>query len=351
MSVFACIAPRRNDIYKIMQSKKQINLKGRSLLKLADLSDEELVYLIDLAARLKEMKKRHVLGNSLFRKNIAMIFEKPSTRTRAACTVAAVDEGASVEYLDVHDLHLGKKESIRDSARVLGRMFDGIMFRGFRQDTVETFAKYAGIPVWNGLTDDSHPTQTLADLLTIREYFHRLRGLKVVYIGDGRNNVCLSLMTGCLKTGINFVDCTPRKLMPSVQILDRAEAVARAHQCTLQISHDPVSAVRNAHVIYTDVWISMGEEKKIKERIRLLKPYQVNMDVMNKTGMLKKEDVIFMHCLPAFHNAETEVTAKTGALEVTDDVFEAPFSKVFEQAENRLHTIKAIMIATLSDGK
>jgi len=334
-----------------MKSKKKINLKGRSLLKLADLSDEELVYLIDLADRLKEMKKRHVRSNRLFHKNIAMIFEKPSTRTRAACTVAAVDEGGSVEYLDVHDLHLGKKESIKDSARVLGRMFDGIMFRGFRQETVETFAQYAGIPVWNGLTDDSHPTQTLADLMTIREYFHKLRGLKVVYIGDGRNNVCISLMMGCLKTGINFVDCTPQKLMPSIQILNQANAVAKTHDCSLQIRHDPESAVQNANVIYTDVWISMGEERKFDERIKLLKPYQVNMDLMNKTGKLKNGGVIFLHCLPAFHNNETEVTGKIGALEVTEEVFEASFSKVFEQAENRLHTIKAIMVATLTDGE
>jgi ornithine carbamoyltransferase len=334
-----------------MKSKKKINLKGRSLLKLADLSDEELVYLIDLADRLKEMKKRRVYGNRLFRKNIAMIFENPSTRTRSACTVAAVDEGGSVEYLDVHDLHLGKKETIKDSARVLGRMFDGIMFRGFSQKTVETLAQYAGIPVWNGLTDDSHPTQTLADLMTIREYFHGLRGLKVVYIGDGRNNVCISLMMGCLKTGMNFVDCTPRELMPDMKIINQATALARAHDCSLQISHDPETAVQNAHVIYTDVWISMGEEKKLNERVKLLKPYQVNMDIMNKTGNLKNNGVIFLHCLPAFHNSETEVTSKIGALEVTDEVFEAPFSRVFDQAENRLHTIKAIMAATLSDGE
>lgn len=330
---------------------KRVNLKGRSLLKLADLSDAELIYLIDLADRLKEMKKRRVHGNSLLRKNIALIFEKPSTRTRSACTVAAVDEGASVEYMDMKDLHLGKKESIKDSARVLGRMFDGIMFRGFSQETIETLAKYAGIPVWNGLTDISHPTQTLADLMTIREYFHGLRGLKVVYIGDGRNNVCVSLMMGCAKTGINFVDCTPRALMPGVQILKQATAIAREHNCSLQISHDPKSAVQNAQVIYTDVWISMGEEKKSAERLRLLKPYQVNMDLMNGTGKLKNDGVIFLHCLPAFHNNETETTRKTGALEVTDEVFEAPFSKVFEQAENRLHTIKAIMAATLTDGE
>jgi len=330
-------------------NKKKVNLRGRSLLKLADLSDDELVYLIDLADRLKEKKKRGVRGNSLLRKNIALIFEKPSTRTRSACTVAAVDEGASVEYMDIKDLHLGKKESIKDSARVLGRMFDGIMFRGFSQETMETLVQYAGIPVWNGLTDASHPTQTLADLMTIREYFHGLRGLKVVYIGDGRNNVCVSLMMGCAKTGINFVDCTPQELVPSARILDQAHTLAREHSCALEISHDPKSAVKNAQVIYTDVWISMGEEKKSEERLRLLKPYQVNMDLMQGTGNLKNDGVIFLHCLPAFHNKETEMTRQTGALEVTDEVFEAPFSKVFEQAENRLHTIKAIMVATLSE--
>ena len=333
-----------------MNSKKRVNLKGRSLLKLTDLSDEELIYLIDLADRLKEMKKRRVHGDSLFRKNIALIFEKPSTRTRSACTVAAVDEGASVEYMDIKDLHLGKKESIKDSARVFGRMFDGIMFRGFNQKTIEMLAQYAGIPVWNGLTDASHPTQTLADLMTIRECFHGLRGLKVVYIGDGRNNVCLSLMMGCAKTGINFVDCTPQELMPSAQMLNQALALAREHNCSLEISHDPQSAVQNAQVIYTDVWISMGEEKKFNERIRLLKPYQVNMDLMDRTGMIRDDGVILLHCLPAFHSNETETTRKTGALEVTDEVFEAPFSKVFEQAENRLHTIKAVMVATLTDG-
>lgn len=334
-----------------MNSSKKISLKGRSLLKLADLSADEIIYLIDLADQLKEMKKRRVHGNSLFRKNIALVFEKPSTRTRSACTVAAVDEGASVEYMDSHDLHLGKKESIKDSARVLGRMFDGIVFRGFKQETVATLAKYAGIPVWNGLTDDTHPTQTLADLMTIREYFHGLRGLKVVYMGDGRNNVCLSLMMGCAKTGINFVDCTPSDLMPSSQILDQALAVAREHSCSLEISHDPKSAVRNAQVIYTDVWISMGEEKKFAERIKMLKNYQVNMELMEATGILKNDGVIFLHCLPAFHNSETEMTEKIGALEVTDEVFEAPFSRVFEQAENRLHTMKAIMVATLTDGE
>ncbi|MFA7160887.1 MAG: ornithine carbamoyltransferase [Kiritimatiellia bacterium] len=331
--------------------KLKIDLKGRSLLRLSDLSDAEIVYLIDLADRLKKSKKQGRSRDHLWRKNIAMIFEKPSTRTRSACTVAAVDEGASVEYMDSHDLHLGKKESIKDSARVLGGMFDGIMFRGFKQETVETLARYAGVPVWNGLTDESHPTQTLADLMTIREYFHRLRGLKVVYVGDGRNNVCLSLMTGCLKSGIDFVDCTPRQLMPPANILARSQALASEHGCSLGVSHRPAEAVRGANVIYTDTWISMGEEKKLAERIRLLDPFRVTMELMRRTGNLDRKRAIFLHCLPALHNSGTEVTRKTGALEVTDEVFEAPFSKVFEQAENRLHTIKAIMVATLAKGK
>lgn len=334
-----------------MNARKQISLHGRSFLRLSDFSDEEIVYLLDLADRLKGMKKRRVQANSLFRKNIALIFEKPSTRTRSACTVAAVDEGGSVEYMDSHDLHLGKKESIKDSARVFGRMYDGIMFRGFKQETVEILAQYSGIPVWNGLTDEAHPTQCLADLMTIREYFHGLKGLKVVYLGDGRNNVCLSLMIGCAKMGINFVDCTPPELVPDARLVKEAARVAAEHKCNLEINHDPHAAVKRAHVIYTDVWVSMGEEAKFAERVNLLRPYQVNMDLMKGTGMLKNDGVIFLHCLPAFHNNETEVTREIGALEVTDEVFEAPFSKVFDQAENRLHTIKAIMVATLSDAE
>jgi ornithine carbamoyltransferase len=334
-----------------MSIKSKISLKGRSLLKLSDFSTAELTYLIDLADRLKRNKKQHIYGNSLYRKNIALIFEKPSTRTRSACTVAAVDEGASVEYMDAHDLHLGKKESIKDSARVLGRMFDGIMYRGFSQETVAALAKYAGIPVWNGLTDVDHPTQALADLMTIREYFHVLRGLKVVYLGDGRNNVCLSLMMGCAKMGINFTDCTPPKLIPQKEYISEVNAEAVKNGCAIEISHDPQTAVKKAHVVYTDVWVSMGEEGKTVERLKLLKPYQVNMLLMKSTGMLANGGCIFLHCLPAFHNNETSVTEKTGALEVTDEVFESSFSKVFEQAENRLHTIKAIMVATLGDGE
>jgi len=330
--------------------KKRINLKGRSLLKLADLSDEELIYLLDLADRLKQKKRRGVRGNLLARKNIALIYEKATTRTRSAFTVAAVDEGGSVEFLGHHDIHLGKKESIKDTARVLGRMFDAIQFRGFKQETVEILARYAGVPVWNGLTDDAHPTQALADLMTMREYFHRLKGLKVVYMGDGRNNVCLSLMMGCAKAGANFVDCTPPELAPAQACLDKVQTVARRNACAVTVEPDPAKAVIGAQVVYTDIWVSMGEEAKFDERLRLLKPYQVNMDLMRRTGNVGRDGVIFLHCLPAFHNHDTELTRTLGALEVTDEVFEAPFSKVFDQAENRMHTIKALMVATLTGG-
>jgi len=328
--------------------KKRINLKGRSLLKISDLSDDELIYLLDLADRLKRKKKRGVRGNLLAHKNIALIYEKVSTRTRSAFTVAAVDEGGSVEFLGQHDIHLGKKESIKDSARVLGRMFDAIQFRGYKQATAEMLAQYAGVPVWNGLTDDAHPTQALADLMTIREHFHRLQGLKVVYMGDGRNNVCLSLMMGCAKAGAHFVDCTPPELAPAQVCLDEVCAVARRNACAVTVESDPAKAVVGAQVIYTDVWVSMGEESKFDERLRLLKPYQVNMERIRQTGNAGRDGVIFMHCLPAFHNHATELTRTLGALEVTDEVFESPFSKVFDQAENRMHTIKALMVATLT---
>ncbi len=329
--------------------KNKLKLKGRCLLKLSDLTDAEMIGLLDLADQLKRMKALGIRGDRLRRKSIALIFEKASTRTRSAFTVAAVDEGGSVEYLGTRDIHLGKKESIKDSARVLGRMYDGIQFRGFKQETVEILARYAGVPVWNGLTDESHPTQALADLMTIREYFHALAGLKVVYIGDGRNNVCTSLMVGCAKAGIHFVDCTPPELAPDPAGLDAARILARGNDATVTVCHEPAEAVRGANVIYTDVWVSMGEEAQSAERRRLLQPYQVNMPLMRQTGSLENNSVIFLHCLPAFHNHDTELTREVGALEVTDDVFEAPFSRVFDQAENRLHTIKAVMVATMSD--
>lgn len=330
--------------------KKALNLKDRSLLRISDISDEEMLGLLDLADHLKRKKKRRVRGNLLARKNIALIFEKASTRTRSAFTVAAVDEGGSVEFLGHHDIHLGKKESIKDTARVLGRMFDGIQFRGFKQETVEILAQYSGVPVWNGLTDEAHPTQALADLMTMREYFHSLKGLKVVYLGDGRNNVCRSLMMGCAKAGAHFVDCTPPELAPAHACLEEVKIVARRNGCAVRVENDPARAIIGAQVIYTDVWVSMGEEAKFDDRLRLLRPYQVNMDLIRKTGNLDRAGVIFLHCLPAFHNRDTELTRTLGALEVTDDVFEAPFSKVFDQAENRMHTIKALMVATLAGG-
>ncbi len=329
--------------------KTKPKLKGRNLITLSDLSDAEMLGLLDLADKLKRLKKIGIRGDALRRLSIALIFEKASIRTRSAFTVAAVDEGASVEYLDVHDIHFGKKESIKDSARVLGRMYDGIQFRGYSQKTVETLAEHAGVPVWNGLTDESHPTQTLADLMTIREYFRRLDGLKVVYLGDGRNNVCTSLMLGCAKAGINFIDCTPPELSPPPALLAVAKEIASLKGAAIEVSHDSAEAVRGANVIYTDVWVSMGEEDRFQERCDLLMPYQVNLSLMRQTGNLENNNVIFLHCLPAFHNFETDLTREIGALEVTEEVFEAPYSQVFEQAENRLHTIKAVMIATLTN--
>jgi len=328
--------------------KTNVSLKGRSLLRLDDLSDEEMMYLIDLAEEFKRNKKMGIRGNSLRRKNIALIFEKLSTRTRCAFTVAARDEGGQSEYLGTHDIHFGKKESIADTARVLGRMFDGIAFRGFKQQTVEQLAKYSGIPVWNGLTDDWHPTQILADLLTIREYFGRLTGLKVVYIGDGRNNVANTLMMGCAKAGMHFVDCAPAELAPPPDLCKEVALMASSRGGSVTVTTNPLEAVQGANVVYSDVWVSMGEEDKFAERLKLLRPYQITMDLMRQTGHVESEQVIFLHCLPAFHDYETEVTKDIGPMEVTDEVFEAPFSKVFDEAENRVHTIKAVMVASLS---
>ena len=328
--------------------KRTLNLTGRSLLRLDDLSDEELTGLIDLAEDLKRRKKRGLRGDALHRRNIALIFEKQSTRTRCAFTVAAQDEGGQAEYLDIHDIHIGKKETIADTARVLGRMFDGIAFRGYQQRTLELLAQHAGVPVWNALTDVWHPTQILADLLTVRERFGRLRGLKVVFVGDGRNNVANTLMVGCAKSGMHFVDCTPPELAPPADFCDRIAAMAAGRGGTVTVNSDPVSAVAGANVVCTDVWVSMGEESKFQERLRLLRPYQVNMELMRKTGHVERGEVIFLHCLPAFHDFGTEVTRDLGPMEVTDEVFEAPFSKVFDEAENRVHTIKAVMVSTVA---
>lgn len=326
----------------------ELHLKGKSLLTLGDLTDADMLALLDLAAELKQKKRRGEPGHLLERKNIALIFEKMSTRTRCAAAVAASDEGGRTEYLSSHEIHLGKKESPADTARVLGRMFDGILFRGYKQSTVELLACHAGIPVWNGLTDDSHPTQSLADLLTIREHFGHLKGLKILYIGDGRNNVANSLMEACAKVGTHYVNCTPTALAPRDDLVQSARQIARRNGGSVTILHDPAEAAAGANVVYTDVWVSMGEEAQQAERLRLLRPYQVNMDLLRRTGNVDQGRVIFLHCLPAFHDANTELTRELGALEVTDDVFSAPWSKVFEEAENRVHTIKAMFVAYLT---
>ncbi|OVE73542.1 ornithine carbamoyltransferase [bacterium B17] len=320
--------------------------KGRSLLTLNDVSDEEMAYLINLAVDLKANKKAGKKGDSLTGKNIALVFEKSSTRTRCATAVAISDEGGSAEYLSSRDIHLGKKESIADTARVLGRMFDGLMFRGFKQLTVELLAKYSGIPVWNGLTDEYHPTQALADLMTVQEKFGELKGVKLVYIGDGRNNVANSLMLGCAKMGVDFVNCTPEELFPEQDLVDAAAAKAAEHGSSITVTPDPSEALPGANVVATDVWISMGEESKREERINLLRPYQVNSELMSLTGNVDDGSVMFLHCLPAFHDSYTEVTKDTGPLEVTNDVFESSLSKVFDQAENKMHTIRALLVSS-----
>lgn len=323
------------------------DMAGRSLLSLYDLTDAEMLKLIDMAVAMKQRKRRGTRGNLLKRRHIALVFEKASTRTRCAATVAAADEGGTVEYLSADSIHLGKKESVADTARVLGRMFDGIMFRGYAQSTAEALARYAGIPVWNGLTDDEHPTQALADLMTVKEHFHTIKGLRMAYVGDGRNNVAVSLMQACAKAGIDFVNVTPEELTPCDAAVRRARRAAQANGASVQIVHDPRAGVRGAHVVCTDVWTSMGEEKKFRERVRLLRPYQVNLALMKATGNMESGKVIFLHCLPAFHNSDTVVTRDIGALEVTNEVFEAPYSKVFDEAENRVHTIKALFVASL----
>lgn len=315
-----------------IREEKKMNLKGRSFLTLKDFTPDEIRYLVNLAAELKAKKKNGIKGHTLDGKNIALIFEKPSTRTRCAFTVAANDEGGLPTYLSGNEIQLGHKESVEDTARVLGRMFDGIEFRGFRHSHVELLAKYSGVPVWNGLTDDYHPTQVLADLLTIQEHFEYFEGLKFVYIGDGRNNMANSLMIGCAKVGIDFVLIAPSELWPMRSLVRTCQEYAEASRGTITISDD-TNAVEGADVIYTDVWISMGEEEKTDERKALLHKYQVNRKLMQKT---KKDTTIFMHCLPAVKGYE-----------VTEDVFESPASVVFDEAENRLHTIKAVMVATL----
>lgn len=317
------------------------NLTGRSFLTLRDFSPYEVRYLLDLSAELKRQKRVGVRPRRLEGKSVALIFEKPSTRTRCAFTVACVDEGAHPEYLGKNDIQMGKKESIADTARVLGRMFDGIQFRGFDQKIVEDLAKYSGVPVWNGLTDDDHPTQALADLLTIEENFGSLKGRKLVYAGDGRNNVANCLLFGCAKMGMHYVITAPKDLQPTAQLLDWAAKVSKETGAIIEVETDPMKAVKNADAVYTDVWVSMGEEDKpgIKERIESLRPYQVNSKLMAATG---KNESIFLHCLPAHH------TDGIHDMEVSEDVFESSASKVFDEAENRMHTIKAVMVATLT---
>ena len=309
-----------------------MNLKGRSFLTLKDFTPEEILYLLDLAADLKAKKKQGITGNSLKGKNIALIFEKPSTRTRCAFTVGAADEGGNPTYLAGNEIQLGHKESIEDTARVLGRMFDGIEFRGFKQEHVEALARYSGVPVWNGLTDEYHPTQILADLLTMREHFGYLKGLKFVYLGDGRNNMANSLMIGCSKVGVDFAIVAPEALWPTKELIALCQGYAKESGSSITVTDD-VNGVEGADVLYTDVWASMGEEDKAAERIAMLKPYQINQELMERTG---KDTTIFMHCLPAVKGNE-----------VTEDVFESKASVVFDEAENRLHTIKAVMVATL----
>ncbi len=311
-----------------------MNLKGRSFLTLKDFTSDEITFLIDLAADLKAKKKQGITGQSLKGKNIALIFEKPSTRTRCAFTIGCIDEGGHPEYLGKDDIQLGHKESVEDTARVLGRMFDGIEFRGFHQETVEKLAEYSKVPVWNGLTDTDHPTQILADFLTLKEQFGTLKGLKLVYVGDGRNNMANSLMIGCAKLGLHFTILAPKSLWPTQDLLTTCKEYAKESDGTITIS-DELSAVEGADAIYTDVWCSMGEEAKAEERINLLRPYQVNEDLMKKTG---KDSTIFLHCLPAVKGYE-----------VTEEVFEKHAEVIFDESENRMHTIKAVMVATLGN--
>lgn len=328
-----------------------VDLKGRNFLKLLDFTQEEILYLIDLAADLKKKKKDGVLTQDMHRgKNVALIFEKTSTRTRCSFEVAAHDLGMGTTYLDPSGSQIGKKESIADTARVLGRMYDGIEYRGYGQDIVEELAKYAGVPVWNGLTNEFHPTQMLADVLTIREKLGRIKGVKLTYMGDARYNMGNSLMVVCAKLGMHFTACTTKKYFPDAELVKTCEALAKASGGSITLTEDVEAGTKGADVIYTDVWVSMGEPDAVwTERIRELIPYQVNKKVMENAG----SQAIFMHCLPAFHDLKTKIGKEMGEkfgiteMEVTDEVFESGQSVVFDEAENRMHTIKAVMAATL----
>ncbi len=326
------------------------SLKGKSFLKLLDLTPEEITYLLALAADFKAKKKAGVPHRLHEGKNVVLLFEKDSTRTRCAFEVAGSDLGMAVTYLGPSGSQMGKKESIADTARVLGRMYDGIEYRGFAQTIVEDLAKYAGVPVWNGLTNEFHPTQILADFLTIQEHFGDLKGKKLVYMGDARFNMGNSLMVGCAKMGMHFVACAPEKYFPDPALIQRCQAIASTTGATLEFIADPIIATKNAHVLYTDVWVSMGEPDSVwQERIEELSPYRVTKELMDNAGSQCR----FMHCLPAFHDLNTtigrQIYDKFGitCMEVTDEVFESEQSIVFDEAENRMHTIKAVMAATL----
>ncbi|NLN54680.1 MAG: ornithine carbamoyltransferase [Clostridiales bacterium] len=327
-----------------------MNLKGKSFLKLLDFTPEEILYLVDLAADFKAKKKAKFPHDIHRGKNIVLIFEKTSTRTRCSFEVAAYDLGMNVTYLDPSASQMGKKESIADTARVLGRLYDGIEYRGYGQEIVETLAKYAGVPVWNGLTNEWHPTQILADFLTIKEKFGHLQGIKLVYMGDARFNMGNSLMAGCAKAGMSFTACAPEAYFPKAELVSQCKSVAAKTGGSVDIETDVEKAVKGADIIYTDIWVSMGEPADVWEkRLKELYPYQVNRKVMNSAG----EKTYFMHCLPAYHDLNTSISREIGSrygldsLEVTDDVFEGSRSIVFDQAENRMHTIKAVMAATL----
>ena len=325
-------------------------MKNKSFLKLLDLTPEQIQELLDLAADLKAKKKAGIPHKLCEGKNIVLLFEKDSTRTRCAFEVAARDLGMGSTYLGPSGSQMGKKESIADTARVLGRMYDGIEYRGYGQEIVEELAEYAGVPVWNGLTNEFHPTQILADLLTIREHFGELKGKKLVYMGDARFNMGNSLMVGCAKMGMHFVACSPAKYFPSEELVAQCQAIAAETGATLNFITDPMEAVKGAHVIYTDVWVSMGEPDSVwQERIEDLTPYRVTMELMNQAG----DQCRFMHCLPAFHDLKTTIGKQIfdkfaiDCMEVTNEVFESEKSIVFDEAENRMHTIKAVMAATL----
>lgn len=326
---------------------------NKSFLKLLDFSTDEILYLIDLSKKFKTLKKRGISHQYLKGKNIALIFEKTSTRTRCSFEVAAFDLGMNTTYLAPGSSQLGNKESVKDTARVLGSMYDGIEYRGFAQETVETLAKYSGKPVWNGLTDSFHPTQMIADMLTVKENFpNGFKGLKLAFFGDAKNNVANSLMVVCAKLGIDYVACGPINRMPDAKLVDECKSIAAKNGSTILLTQDANEAASSANIIYTDIWLSMGEDEQLwSQRIEELTPYRITKDLMSKTSV----DSIFMHCLPSFHNTETEIGKRISSvynideLEVTDEVFESDKSVVFQEAENRMHSIKAIMYATLSE--